>query len=219
MDLSAGDAWSRIQHFGLKAVNTIDLLAVLLARRQEDVETNERIAAELVRRYPGVRLSDLSPIDLKDSAGLESFEAHRILAAVELGRRLAGQGKQTVTEISDQNAAYELFRYLERESQEHFCAAFLNSKNGLVSTRTVHIGTLNMSVVGPREVFREAVREGAAGIVVAHNHPSGDPSPSPEDIQVTRRLKDVGEILDIPLLDHIIVGQGRFVSLHKEGYL
>jgi DNA repair protein RadC len=89
----------------------------------------------------------------------------------------------------------------------------------VVSTVTVHIGTVNMSVVGPREVFREAVRENAAALVVAHNHPSGDPSPSPEDIAVTRKLVEVGEILDIPLLDHVIVGDEHYYSMREKGLL
>lgn len=219
MDLTTGDAWSRIQHFGIKAVPVVDLLTVLLARESGDIEANERVAQELARRYPGARLADLSVLDLKDAAGLESFEAHRLLSAMELGRRVAGQGRQMVTTVSDQKSAYMLFKHLESEKQEHFCAAFMNSKNGVISTRTIHIGTVNMSVVGPREVFREAVRENAAGVIVAHNHPSGDPEPSPEDIQVTQRLAEVGETLDIPLLDHIIVGQDRFVSFYERGLL
>lgn len=217
MDLTTGDAWSRIQHFGLKAVSTVDLLTVLLARQEKDVEGYERAAQELARRYQGARLADLSALDFREAGGLEAFEAHRVLAAIELGRRMAGQGKQVVTTISNQKDAYQLFKWLEGEKQEHFCAAFLDSKNGVVSTRVVHIGTVNMSVVGPREVFREAVRENAAGVIVAHNHPSGDPTPSPEDIQVTERLAEVGETLDIPLLDHIIVGKDTFVSLHERG--
>ncbi len=218
MDMS-GDAWSRIQHFGLKAVSVVDLLTVLLAREERDVETNERVAQELARRYPGARLADLSALDLKDAAGLESFEAHRFLAAFELGRRVAGQGKQMVTSINDQKAVYELFKHLAGEKQEHFCAAYVNSKNGVIATKTIHIGTVNMSVVGPREVFREAVRENAAGVVVAHNHPSGDPEPSPEDIQVTKKLVEVGTMLDIPLLDHVIIGNESFVSLYERGVI
>lgn len=219
MDLTSGDAWSRIQHFGLKAVGTVDLLTVLLARDERDVEANERVAQELARRYPGAKLADLSAVDLKDAAGLEAYEAHRLLAAFELGRRVAGQGKQMVREVNDQKSAYLLFKDLENEKQEHFCAAFLNSKNGVISRRTIHIGTVNMSVVGAREVFREAVRENAASVIVAHNHPSGDPEPSPEDIQVTQRLKEVGETLDIPVLDHIIVGHDRYVSFYELGLL
>lgn len=218
MDVT-GDAWSRIQHHGVRTVSVVDLLTVVLAREERDVETNERAAQELARRYPGVRLADLSVADLKDASGLEGYEAHRFLAALELGRRVAGQGKALVTQIDNQKAVFELFKHLSGEKQEHFCAAYLNSKNGVIMTKTIHIGTVNMSVVGPREVFREAVRENAASVVVAHNHPSGDPEPSPEDVQVTLKLKGVGEILDIPLLDHVIIGDGRFVSLYERGVL
>jgi DNA repair protein RadC len=87
----------------------------------------------------------------------------------------------------------------------------------LIGVRTIHIGTVNLSVVGPREVFREAVRENAVSVIVGHNHPSGDPTPSPEDINITHRLRAVGEMLDIPVLDHVVVASRGFVSLVESG--
>jgi DNA repair protein RadC len=217
--MSAGDAYRRIQQHGLKAVSTADLMCMILSREERDIEANERAALEIVRRYPGSRLMDLSPAELHSVAGIEGFEGLRLLAAMELGRRVAGQGKQLVESISDQEEAYQVFRWLENETQEHFCAAFLNTKAAILSTKVIHIGTLNMSVVGARELFREAVRENAASVIVAHNHPSGDPTPSPEDVAITKKLAEVGELLDVPVLDHIIVGQGKFVSLHQLGVL
>jgi len=95
----------------------------------------------------------------------------------------------------------------------------LDAKNQLIRRADVHIGTANSSLVGAREVFREAVKDGAVGIIVAHNHPSGDPTPSPEDVAVTRQLRDAGKLLDIPLLDHVIIGESRHVSLRRMGLL
>ena len=108
-------------------------------------------------------------------------------------------------------------KHIEDAKQEKVITVLLDTKNHILGTITVHIGTLDASLIGPREVFRDAVRENAAALVVAHNHPSGDPTPSPEDIAVTKRLNEVGEILGIRLLDHIIVGKGKYVSLRKEG--
>lgn len=197
-----------------------DLLAVAICREVHDVERAERAASALLRRFPGGRLVDMSLSDLRDAAGLEGFEALRVLCAIELGRRVAGAGKQVLEEILSPQQAYQVFAWLADEPKEHFCAAFMNSKGMLLSVRTIHIGTLNMSIVGPREVFREAIREGAASMVIAHNHPSGDPEPSPEDIAITAKLVSVGNTLDIPVADHIIVGHDqKYVSLCERGLM
>ncbi len=219
MDLTTGDAWSRIRLKGYKGVGVIELLAVALSRESRDVGANEANAALIAKRMPGSRLLGLSPADLSQAAGLEEFEAARVLSALELGRRAGIAGQQAGDPVSDQNGAYEVFRYLESEIQENFCVAFMNAKGQVTGQRTIHVGTLTMSVVGPREVFREAVREAAASVIVAHNHPSGDPAPSSEDIEITRKLAEVGRLLDIPVLDHIIVGHGRYTSLHDLGVL
>ncbi|HXH60634.1 MAG TPA: DNA repair protein RadC [Fimbriimonadaceae bacterium] len=217
--VGAVSAVERIQQNGLRSASNADLLSVVLARDARDVESCAADAHRLAKKFQGARLLDIGSADLKDAAGLESFESLQRTAAMELGRRAAEAGKGETTLLNDSDAVYAHFARLESEKQEHFCAAYLDSKNGVLSTHTVHIGTVNMSVVGPREVFREAVRENAAALVVAHNHPSGDPSPSPEDIAVTRKLAEVGRLLDIPLLDHIIVGRGTYVSLQREGVL
>ena len=104
-------------------------------------------------------------------------------------------------------------------NQEHFVALFLNTKNQIIHQQTIFIGSLNASIVHPREVFREAVKRSAASIIVAHNHPSGDPTPSQEDIQVTKRLNESGKMIGIDLLDHIIIGDRKFISLKEKGYL
>ncbi|MDI9639354.1 DNA repair protein RadC [Kamptonema cortianum] len=219
MEINPEDALSRVKHQGLRSVSYADLVSLILSREERDVQANETQAAAIVKRFPGHRLVDIGHADLNAAAGLEAFESLRLLAALELGRRAAGQGKQPTSFINNQEDAFRVFQHLASEVQEHFCAAFLSSKAGIISTKTIHIGTINMSVVGPREVFREAVRESAASIVVAHNHPSGDPTPSPEDIAITKKLAEVGELLNIPLLDHVIIGQGRYVSLRKEGVI
>lgn len=217
MGVEGSGVTARIQQMGVGSVPLHDLLAVVLSRTEEDVPFREDPAAELVRRYPGRRIVDLSQSELHAIAGFEPFESLRVVAAIEIGRR-AGQSRlQTIESVEGVEDAFKLFAWLAHESQENFCAAFLNSKGGIISTKVIHIGTLNMSVVGAREVFREAVRENAASVIVAHNHPSGDPTPSEEDIAITEKLREAGDLLDIRLLDHVVIGSNRCVSLMREG--
>jgi len=118
-----------------------------------------------------------------------------------------------------EHVAQVLSRYLEHADREHFVALMLDAKNGIIGIHTVSVGTLFCAVVSPREVFKAAILSNAASVIVAHNHPSGDVTPSPEDIQVTRILQEAGKILDIEVLDHVIVGEeGAFYSLKRAGH-
>ncbi len=129
---------------------------------------------------------------------------------------------EAVTIDSPQDAVHVIVRELgiyRSEKREHVFAILLDSKNQILRIETVHIGTLNASLVGPREIFRIAIREGASSLILAHNHPSGDPTPSVEDIDLTHRMVDVGRMLDIPVLDHVILGDPGYVSLHQRGVL
>ena len=213
------DTVDRIQRSGVKTANLVDLLAVVLAREESDVEACIADAQKLMRRLKPNRILDIAPAELRDTSGLESFEVLQRQAAMELGRRSNEANRGEREEMSSSQAVFEHFRYLQDEPREHFCAAFLDSKNNLISTRTIHIGTLNASMVGAREVFREAIRENAASLIVVHNHPSGDTVPSPEDIGVTRKLVEVGKMLDILLLDHLIIGSDGYTSLNERGLL
>lgn len=212
-------ALERVRRFGVRGAQAADLLALMLSPDSAGVEDQNPRAHAVLRRLGMRRLADLSPADLAPAGETEAYDTVRILAAFELGRKAALAGKGQVTMVNGPEDAERLFLHLRDESQEHFCAAFLNAKNGVLSVRTIHLGTASASVVGAREVFREAVREGATAVIVAHNHPSGDPNPSPEDVMVTRKLIEVGNILDIDLLDHLIIGHHRCVSLKREGLI
>lgn len=197
----------------------VDLLAIALSRHQADVVANETEASKLIAKYPPGKLGDLSAAELLEHCGLEPFEVERYRAAFELGRRSAVAAKGDQDSITKASDVAEYFSWLKEEPKEHFCALFLDSKNKVLMHRIIHIGTLNMSVVGSREVFRLAVHESAASIIVVHNHPSGDPEPSPEDIRVTQKLAEAGKLLDISVLDHVIVGHHKYVSLNERGVL
>jgi len=114
---------------------------------------------------------------------------------------------------------FEMFKDLALETKEHFLCLHLDGKNRIVSLDRVSVGSLNQSIVHPREVFKSACIISAAGIILVHNHPTGDPNPSQEDISITRRLKEAGELIGIPVLDHIIIGDGQYVSFVERGLL
>ena len=161
-----------------------------------------------------------SVADLSKIKGLGPAKAATILAAVELGRRVAGAQPQKKIRFSSPEACVNfLMPRLRYEGNEKFVVMLLDSKNQLIKMQQVSEGSLNASVVHPREVFAPAVLHRAACILAAHNHPSGDPAPSSEDRRLTSALKETGIVMGIPLLDHIIIGDGRYFSFRENGYL
>lgn len=208
---------ARVRDAGVRAASITDLLAVGLARRDSDVSECELPAKKMLRRFGSLKaLGEMGVTDISADTGLEGFEALRVQALIEIGRRCGQTSRGEITTIDSPEDAFELLKYLQGEKKEHFVAILLDAKNQVIRIAEIHVGTLTASIVGAREVFREAIRDGASSIIVAHNHPSGDPTPSPEDIDVTKRLFEVGDLLDIPVVDHIIVGERYAVSL-KEG--
>ena len=193
-------------------------MAVGFAKSAAAVEGIERSVSDYIRQKGGnpATVLHISTADLADHFGLDEFEAKRALALMEIGRKAALIEKTKLEPIDTADAAYEAVKDLASETREHFIVLFCDSQMQIRGRKTIHIGTLTASMVGPREVFREAIREAASTIIVAHNHPSGDPTPSPEDIAVTKNLVNVGEMLDIPVVDHIIVGDGTYTSLKRK---
>lgn len=169
----------------------------------------------------GVRgILNASTYDL-EIEGLTHLEALRLHSAILLTKKLLDTQKSENSYIirSPEDGADFLMNDLRYKKQENFVALFLDTKNKVMHKETVFIGSLNASVVHPRELFKKAIKYSTASIIVCHNHPSGDPAPSKEDIEVTKRLAEVGKIIGIELLDHIIIGDGRFTSLKERGYM
>lgn len=215
--------YRQVRSEGVQAASLVDLMAVALARRPEDVDACEKLARKLLMDSGNFRmLTQTAASELQEAAGFDDFEVTRLLACIEIGRRAALSGKgpiQTIEGPEDVAALLERFR---NDKQERFIAILLDAKHNIMREVTVHVGTASMSIVSPRDVFRAAVREGAAAIVVAHNHPSGDPTPSAEDIDVTERLVQAGRLLDVPVLDHVVLGDANtpernYVSLRQRG--
>lgn len=222
MPIQTDTVVERIRQYGVKSASPTDLVAVALSRREDDANESTQLAREILKRYGSIgALSEISTDELRQLTGLDDFELVRFMSMLELGRRSDKTNAKAGLRPADNPAdVEELLSHLCDEKQEHFCAIFLDAKLNILRWKTIHIGTLTMSVVGPREVFREAVREGASSIVVAHNHPSGDTTPSPEDIDVTKKLVEIGNMLDIPVVDHVIIGEpGRATSLRMKGYI
>jgi DNA repair protein RadC len=212
---------ARVRNQGINAANIVDLLAVGLARRESDVAQVHAIAHRIVTQYGSLAdVLKVSTTQFVEAAGLEEFEALRVQALMEIGRRAEKSSQREVRKLSNPDDVSWMLDDLRHERQEHFVALLLDASGNLIRRVDVHKGTLTASLVGPREVFREAVREGASSIIVSHNHPSGNPEPSPEDLAITKVLVEVGNILDIPVEDHVILGdRGRYVSLRKRGLI
>ncbi|MGE7779516.1 RadC family protein [Peribacillus sp. NPDC097264] len=205
---------------GPQSLSNQELLALLLRTGSKE-ESVLQLSNRLIKAFEGFRLlKEASVEELTAIKGIGEAKAIQILASVELGRRihkLNDQDRYVIRSPEDgANYCMEEMRFL---SQEHFVCLYLNTKNQVLHKRTVFIGSLNASIVHPREVFKEAFRRSAASIICLHNHPSGDPSPSREDIEVTKRLVECGKIMGIEVLDHIIIGEHKYVSLKEKGYL
>ncbi len=210
---------TRLRNLGMGAALPMELLAFAVSKSDDEVDRWLGVAREMMLAGRKLRkFADLSADELMRSFELDEPTAKRLVAMFTLGRKVgvAGKGETEIETISDPQDVADLLDDLRHERQEHFVAIYLDSKGVILRVATIHIGTANASIVGIREIFREAVREGAVSLIVAHNHPSGDPEPSTEDIEVTAKIKEAGILLDIELLDHVIIGEKRFVSLNRQ---
>jgi DNA repair protein RadC len=210
----------RMLQFGAQALSNAELLAILL-RTGTFAESAVYLAQKVLIEAGSLRnLVDMSMDQLMTIKGIGPAKALQIQASIELGRRLARTSMtDTITIRSPQDVSTYLMEDLRYLQKEHFVCLFLNTKNHVIGQETLSMGSLNASIVHPREVFRAAIKRSSASIICVHNHPSGDPTPSPEDIQMTARLVEAGQIIGIEVLDHIILGDQNFVSLKEKGFM
>lgn len=210
----------RLMNDGADALSNAELLAIMLRTGTRN-ESALHLAARILRACGGLRqLVDMDIAELMRIRGIGPAKAVQLRAGIELGRRLARRTADPSPAIRrPEDAADLVMEDLRYEMKEHFVCLFLNTKNQVIGRETLSVGTLNASLVHPREVFRAAIKRGSAAIICLHNHPSGDPTPSPEDIALTGRLRDAGALVGIDVLDHIVIGDGRFVSLKERGHL
>lgn len=209
----------RLLKYGATHLSNLELLAIIIGSGTKN-ESVMDLASRLLMHFEGLHLlHDATIEELTAIRGIGEAKGVSILAAIELGKRISQyRTKDKYVIRSPQDGADFVMEEMRRLSQEHFVVIFLDSKNQVIHYQTIFIGSLNASIVHPREIFREAVKRSAASIICAHNHPSGDPTPSKEDIQVTKRLVDAGKMMGIELLDHIIIGNRKYTSLKEKGY-
>jgi len=211
----------KLLYYGKDALTNSELLAIIIGTGTRD-KSALHLADEVLALHPdGLRyLQDASVEELSELAGIGTAKAATIVAALELGKRLPALQPRTRTYLRDTAAAHAFFmERLRYYPKEVFCVAMLDVKGAVIGVEDVAVGDVSSAIVQPRETFRGALKRGAVSVILAHNHPSGDPTPSEDDIRTTDRLAASGEILGIKVLDHLIIGDGSFFSFHVEGLL
>jgi DNA repair protein RadC len=218
-DLPTGERpRERLLHYGAGALSTAELLAIIL-RVGTSGENVVRVAEKLLARHDGLPgMAQATIQELCQDKGVGEAKAIQVKAALELGRRLlvaAPHERPQIRQPAD--AANLLMAEMQLLTQEHLRTVLMDSRNRVINIPTIYIGSLNAASVRVGEVFREAIRANSAAMIICHNHPSGDPTPSPEDVQVTRQIVEAGSLLNIDVLDHLIIGRQRFVSMKERG--
>lgn len=210
----------RLIKFGADALSTTELLAIILRTGMKG-RTVLDLSNELLNTYKG-NLKALFTADVTELVkmeGIKTAKATQIKACFELGKRLAAYTEDARPAIRKPEDVEELISEMRYLKKEYFKGLYLNAKNEVLGAETISIGGLDSNIASPREVFGAALSHSATAIVLAHNHPSGDPAPSIEDVEITEKMMDAGRLMGIQLLDHVIVGDGRFFSFKKEGLI
>lgn len=203
----------RLIRNGAKALSNSELLAIILRLGGKNENVLD-LAKRLLNKYSLDKLSRININTLKKIEGIGESKACQIVASFELGRRISSLRKPREPVINNPKDVAKLLAHeLMGLNQEHFLVLFLNTRKKLIKKEILFIGTLDTTVIHPREVFRKAFAEGAAALILAHNHPSGDPKPSKQDLEITQQLINAGKIMGIEVLDHVIVGDRKWFSL------
>ncbi|MEW6028136.1 MAG: DNA repair protein RadC [Chloroflexota bacterium] len=208
----------RLAALGPQALSNAELIAILL-RVGVKGENAVAVGQRLINKFGGLTGLHRAPFaELKKQHGLGDAKAAQIKAAIELGRRLTLESPEERPSINSPADAAALVQYeMSALEQEHLRVILLDRRNRVLETVEIYKGSVNSSQVRVGEIFKEAIRKNASALIVVHNHPSGDPTPSPDDVAVTRALVQAGKMLDVEVLDHMVIGQGRWVSLKERG--
>lgn len=204
------DPNDRLERLGPQAVKDIELLGYAIG--------NTERAERILNDWPKENLIDMD-LEQVCKLGVSRMKAKVLIAAFELARRSLHKGLGVVPVISAPADSLHYLADIKDEQREHFITLYLNARHQIVHKAITSIGSLTAAIVHPREVFRMAVEQGAASIILAHNHPSGDVSPSQDDLNLTRRLAQAGEIMGIDVLDHLIIGRDDFISMKERGLI
>jgi DNA repair protein RadC len=207
---------------GAHALTETELLAIILrngnASTGESAVDHARILLNQFGGLGGIEASSAS--EIAAVKGIGPAKVAQLKASLEIGKRIGSQKWETGQPLRSAEDVYQHFREnLGRAKRELFYVVLLNNKNRKMREVKVSEGSLTASLVHPREVFNPVIRDSAAGVIFVHNHPSGDPAPSPEDIDITKRLKEVGDVMGVRVLDHVVIGHDRFFSFNDKGML
>ncbi len=206
----------RLRDQGAAALSDAELLAILLRVGVEGLNAVQLAQKLLLEHHGWAGLQRASFEEIAAHHGMGEAKAAQLKAALEIGRRLLLTSQESRPQIrSPTDAAQLMLVEMSHLDQEHLRVLCLDTKNRVQKVHTVYVGSLNSSIVRVGEVFKEALRINSAALIVVHNHPSGDPTPSPEDVLVTRQIVEAGKLLDVEVLDHLVIGQGRFVSMRE----
>ena len=204
---------NRLHFYGPAALSTAELLAILLGNAHQLQDASALLAA-----FDGLTGVARAPVvELQQQPGVGATTAARIKAAFELGRRLLVSHDDKVQIRSPADAANLVMGEMSLLEQEHLRTILLDTKNHVLAIPTIYIGSVNTTMIRVSELFREAIRRNCPAIIMLHNHPSGDPTPSPEDVMVTKQAVEAGKLLDIELLDSLVIGANRYVSMKERG--
>lgn len=202
----------RIEKQGVKALNNIELLAVLLNSGTRNMNVLE-LSTQILSQYPLEKLRNTSIQQLQQIKGVKKMKAARIIAAFDIARRIETKNNKT---INNAKQVFEELNDMKTLEVEQTKGIYLNSRNKILSIQTISTGTLTASIIHPREIIKQAINANAVGVIITHNHPSGDPTPSAEDIRATRILSNACNIVGIQLVDHVIIGENYFSFKEKK---
>ena len=195
-----------------------ELLAILFRSGRKGLSALD-IGVSLRQKYELSQIAELSFADLSAIEGIDTSKACTLLAAIELGNRIHSSKSTTAIKINSPDDALPLLTEIKLQKKEHFMVIYLNARQEVILKEVISIGTLNASLVHPREVFEPAVKHLASVVLLAHNHPSGDVEPSEADISITKRLEEVGKIMGIEVMDHIIITRERYYSFREHNMI
>ncbi|GBD97558.1 MAG TPA: JAB domain-containing protein [Nitrospirae bacterium] len=213
----------RLLKFGADGLSTAELLAIILRTGGKDKSAIE-LAREVLMHFSSLKeIEGAAAAEFGDIKGIGGAKTAQLKASFELGRRLFRSEKDAALQNPSFKNSREVYQYYRPRfyglKKERFLCALLDTKNRVFKETIVSEGTLTSSLVHPREVFRNAIKEAAASVLFVHNHPSGDPNPSRDDINITKRLVETGKVIGINVLDHIVISDGKYLSLMEKGYM
>jgi DNA repair protein RadC len=209
----------RLLKNGASSLADSELLAIILrtGTKQENVIN---LCQRILSMYNLKQLSQINIARLTEIHGIKESKAAQITACFEIARRLETFSEESKQKINSPEDVYRrIYPRMREQKKEMFIELCLDTKNQIIKEETISIGSLNANIVHPREVFKMALAESAAHIIVVHNHPSGDPTPSREDIEITKKLAETGKVMGIDVLDHVIIGDGRHFSMKEAGHI